>query len=133
VPLELRPGHIQLLKEEVIHHRALESIRSVLAVSVQIEELFPLAAHRFNNFVFKDGDSDFRKTVTDGDRHLFLRNTSQSPADRQRRQADGDRHLFLRKTGADGDMGQTGTGTCSCGTRASPRPTASAVMAGRNR
>ena len=31
--------------------------------------------------------------------------------------------------GADG--GQTGTGTCFCETRASPRPTASAVTAGR--
>jgi hypothetical protein len=62
VPLELRPGHIQLQKEKAIHHRAIESIRSVLAVPVQIEELFPLAAHRFNNFVFKDSDSDFRKT-----------------------------------------------------------------------
>lgn len=62
VPLELRPGYIQLLKKEAIRHRAIESIRSVLAVPVQIEELFPLAAHRFNNFVFKDSDSDFRKT-----------------------------------------------------------------------
>ena len=85
VPLELRPGHIQLQKEMAIHHCAIESIRSVLAVPVQIEELFLLAAHRFNNFVFKDSDSDFRNTGTDGDRHLFLRNTSQSPADRQRR------------------------------------------------
>lgn len=62
VPLELRPGYIQLQKEEAIQHCALESIRSVLAVPGQIEELFPLAAHRFNNFVFQDSDSDFRKT-----------------------------------------------------------------------
>ena len=62
VPLELRPGHIHLQNEKAIHHRAIESIRSVLAVPGQIEELFPLAAHRFNNFVFKDSDSDFRKT-----------------------------------------------------------------------
>lgn len=62
VPLELRPGHIQLQKEGAIHHCALKSIRSVLAVPGQIEELFPLAAHRFDNFVFRDSDSDFHKT-----------------------------------------------------------------------
>ena len=62
VPPELTPSHIRDAKKRAIRHRAIESIRSVLAVPGQIEELFPLAAHRFNNFVFKDRDSDFRKT-----------------------------------------------------------------------
>jgi hypothetical protein len=62
VPHQLRPSHIRDEQSRAIRHRAIESIRSVLAVPVQIEELFPLAAHRFNNFVFKDRDSDFRKT-----------------------------------------------------------------------
>ena len=62
VPPELTPSHIRDAKKRAIRHRAIESIRSVLAVPGQIEELFPLAAHCFNNFVFKDSDSDFRKT-----------------------------------------------------------------------
>lgn len=62
VPHQLRPSHFRDEQSRAIRHRAIESIRSVLAVPVQIEELFPLAAHRFNSFVFKDSDSDFRKT-----------------------------------------------------------------------
>ncbi len=62
VPHQLRPSHFRDAKKRAIRHRAIESIRSVLAVPGQIEELFPLAAHRFDNFVFREGDSDFHKT-----------------------------------------------------------------------
>jgi len=78
VPFELTPSHIRDAKERAIRHRAIESIRSVLTVPVQIEEMFPITTHYIANFVFDGNEGDFHKTMGSeawfGDRyHLTMR------------------------------------------------------------
>lgn len=63
VPVELRPSHIQREKDRVVRVRAIKSIRPVLPLAAQIEQMFPATDYCFDNFVFKGDEGDFRKTI----------------------------------------------------------------------